>query len=131
MSGKAAAELAARCRQGGVGCHAVVGRDALCPFAARILDLAGVVEVGTLEALRDAGRSPTLAALEGVHARGVRALGRTGASAPRGEGPSEVLGDDRVGSQRRHEALDLLGHVLADGEKYSGRVDLNPPPSHR
>ena len=53
--GKIVGEVATRCRQGGVACHAVVGSDALEPFKARILDLSSVTEAGTLEALRDAG----------------------------------------------------------------------------
>ena len=50
-------EVATRCRQGGVPCHAVVGRDALDPFSERIIDLASVTEAGTLDELRAAGRA--------------------------------------------------------------------------
>jgi glycerate kinase len=57
LQGKVVGELATRCRQGGVACHAVVGTNALEPFEARILDLASVVEAGTMEALREAGRA--------------------------------------------------------------------------
>ncbi len=56
LQGKVVGEVATRCRQGGVACHAVVGSNALEPFQARILDLASVTEAGTPEALRSAGR---------------------------------------------------------------------------
>ena len=56
MKGKIVGELATRCRQGGVACHALVGKNELEEFAARILDLASLEEATTLEALRDAGR---------------------------------------------------------------------------
>ena len=51
LQGKIAGEVATRCRQGGVACHAVVGRTELDPFDARILDLASVTEATTLEEL--------------------------------------------------------------------------------
>ena len=57
LQGKIVGEVATRCRQAGVACHAVVGRNALEPFNARILDLASITEAGTLEALREAGRA--------------------------------------------------------------------------
>jgi glycerate 2-kinase len=57
LQGKIVGEVATRCRQGGVACHAVVGRNALEPFKARILDLASVTEAGTLDSLRAAGRA--------------------------------------------------------------------------
>ncbi len=41
-------EIATRARQSGVPCHAVAGRDALDPFAKRILDLQHVL-TGDLE----------------------------------------------------------------------------------
>lgn len=56
LEGKIVGEVATRCRQGGVTCHAVVGRNRLEPFKQRILDLASVVEATTLDELRDAGR---------------------------------------------------------------------------
>jgi glycerate kinase len=56
LQGKIVGEVATRCRQGGVACHAVVGRDALDPFQERILDLASVTEATTLEELAQAGR---------------------------------------------------------------------------
>jgi glycerate 2-kinase len=57
LQGKVVGEVATRCRQGGVACHAVVGADALEPFKARILDLASVTEAGTPDELRAAGRA--------------------------------------------------------------------------
>ena len=56
-AGKIVAEVATRCRQAGVACHAVVGQDALDPFEQRILDLASVTQAGTLEELEAAGRA--------------------------------------------------------------------------
>jgi glycerate 2-kinase len=56
LEGKIVGELAARCRQGGVTCHAIVGEVALEPFEQRILDLASVTEATTLAELREAGR---------------------------------------------------------------------------
>jgi glycerate 2-kinase len=57
LQGKVMGEVATRCRQAGVPCHAVVGEEALDPFRERILDLASVTEAGTPEALREAGRA--------------------------------------------------------------------------
>ena len=57
LSGKAVAEVATRCRQSGVWCHAVAGRDELDLFGRRVLDLASVHEARDLAALRDAGRA--------------------------------------------------------------------------
>jgi glycerate kinase len=57
LQGKIVGEVATRCRQGGVPCHAVVGSNALEPFKARILDLASVTEAGTPAAMREAGRA--------------------------------------------------------------------------
>jgi glycerate 2-kinase len=56
LEGKIVGELATRCRQNGVTCHAIVGGIALDPFEQRILDLASVTEATTLEELRAAGR---------------------------------------------------------------------------
>jgi len=56
LEGKIVGELARRCRQGGVTCHAVVASNALDPFHERILDLASVTEATTLEELEEAGR---------------------------------------------------------------------------
>jgi glycerate 2-kinase len=55
--GKIVGEVATRCRQSGVACHAVVGEDALDPFRARVLDLASVTEATTLVRLEGAGRA--------------------------------------------------------------------------
>jgi glycerate kinase len=56
LQGKIVLEVATRCRQGGVACHAVVGCNALDPFQERILDLASVTEATTLPELEEAGR---------------------------------------------------------------------------
>ncbi len=55
LQGKVLGELATRCRQAGVTCHAVVGRDELEPFEARILDLESVTEATTLDELEATG----------------------------------------------------------------------------
>jgi len=57
LQGKAAGEVATRCRQAGVACHAVVGRNRLEPFEARILDLSSVEEATTVAELEEAGRA--------------------------------------------------------------------------
>jgi glycerate 2-kinase len=57
LQGKIVGEVATRCRQGGVACHAVVGRNQLDPFGERIIDLASVTEATTLAALEAAGRA--------------------------------------------------------------------------
>ncbi len=56
LEGKAVGEVATRCRQAGVQCHAVVGEDALDPFLERVLDFASIREAGTPVALEAAGR---------------------------------------------------------------------------
>jgi glycerate kinase len=56
LAGKAVAEVATRCRQSGVPCHAVVGKLDLDLFSRRILDLQHVLEAGTPAALERAGR---------------------------------------------------------------------------
>jgi glycerate kinase len=56
LAGKAVGEVATRCRQAGVACHAVVGEDALDDFRERVLDLSTVTEAGTVRRLRTAGR---------------------------------------------------------------------------
>ena len=63
LAGKAVAEVATRCRQAGVWCHAVVGTNELDLFGTRILDLASVREAGDPPSLRRAGRD--LAQLKG------------------------------------------------------------------
>jgi glycerate 2-kinase len=55
LEGKIVGEVATRCRQGGVTCHAIVGRNELDPFGERIIDLASVTEATTLDELRAAG----------------------------------------------------------------------------
>ena len=57
LEGKIVGEVATRCRQGGVACHAIVGRNRLEPFGERIIDLASVTEATTLEELEAAGRA--------------------------------------------------------------------------
>jgi glycerate kinase len=56
LEGKACAEVATRARQGGVACHAVVGRNDLDEFRARVLDFGLVIEAGSTDALEAAGR---------------------------------------------------------------------------
>jgi glycerate kinase len=56
LTGKAAGEVATRCRQSGVPCHAVVGQNGLEPFEERILDLESVTEARTPAELEEAGR---------------------------------------------------------------------------
>ena len=55
LQGKIVGEVATRCRQGGVPCHAIVGRDQLDRFGERIIDLASVTEATTLDEIRHAG----------------------------------------------------------------------------
>jgi glycerate kinase len=57
LAGKAVAEVATRCRQAGVWCHAVVGRSELDRFGTRVLDFASVREAPDLAALHAAGRA--------------------------------------------------------------------------
>jgi glycerate 2-kinase len=57
LQGKIVGEVATRCRQGGVTCHAIVGRNRLEPFEERIIDLASVTEATTLDDLRRAGHA--------------------------------------------------------------------------
>jgi glycerate kinase len=56
LEGKACAEVATRARQGGVGCHAVVGTNDLDGFRARVLDFGLVIEASTEAELEAAGR---------------------------------------------------------------------------
>ena len=55
LQGKAAGEVATRCRQAGVACHAVAGSVNLDGFEERILDLATVTTTTTLAELEAAG----------------------------------------------------------------------------
>jgi len=57
LQGKIVGELATRCRQGGVPCHVVVGKEDLEPFKQRILDLASVREATNEAELEAAGRA--------------------------------------------------------------------------
>ena len=59
LEGKAAGEVAVRCRQAGVACHAIVGQAAIDDFSFRILALDGLAEAGDPERLRAAGRALT------------------------------------------------------------------------
>jgi glycerate kinase len=56
LLGKAVGEVATRCRQAGIPCHAVVGVNALDRFDQRVLDLQTVDEAGDPRALAAAGR---------------------------------------------------------------------------
>lgn len=51
LEGKAAGEVAVRCRQAGVACHAIVGSAAIDEFSVRILALDGLAEAGDPKAL--------------------------------------------------------------------------------
>jgi glycerate kinase len=57
LEGKAAGEVAVRCRQAGVACHAVVGQDAIDDFSVRVLALDGLLEAGTPAELQAAGQA--------------------------------------------------------------------------
>jgi glycerate kinase len=57
LAGNVVGELATRCRQGGVSCHAVVGHEALDLFGQRVLDLGSVLEATTLADMERAGRT--------------------------------------------------------------------------
>ena len=57
LQGKACGEVAVRCRQGGVACHAVVGENALAPFDVRVLALDSVREASSPAELEAAGRA--------------------------------------------------------------------------
>ena len=65
LAGKAVAEVATRCRQAGVACHAVVGEDRLEPFQARVLDLASVAEATSIAELEEAGAAIAAASRPG------------------------------------------------------------------
>ncbi len=57
LQGKICGEVATRCRQAGIACHAIVGQDALEPFEERVIDLQSVTEATTLDELEAAGRA--------------------------------------------------------------------------
>jgi glycerate kinase len=56
LAGKVVGEVATRCRQAGVACHAVVGEEALDDFRERLIDLSLVIEASTLRRMTAAGR---------------------------------------------------------------------------
>lgn len=56
LTGKLVGEVATRCRQGGVACHALVGQNRLDLFGRRVIDLGYVSEATTLKELELAGR---------------------------------------------------------------------------
>jgi glycerate kinase len=56
LAGKALAEVATRCRQSGVPCHAITGERAMDAFDQRILDLQAILEATTLRGIEAAGR---------------------------------------------------------------------------
>ena len=64
FQGKAVFEVATRARQGGVACHAIVGRSELEPFEERILDLQTVTAARTLAELEEAGLELGVAVLK-------------------------------------------------------------------
>jgi glycerate 2-kinase len=57
LEGKLVGEIGTRARQAGVPLHAIVGTDALDPFAKRIIDLQRTLEATTLEELEAAGEA--------------------------------------------------------------------------
>ena len=57
LQGKIVGEIAVRARQGGVACSAIVGRDELDAFGARMLDLQRVLEATTLAEIEAAATS--------------------------------------------------------------------------
>jgi len=56
LEGKVVGEVATRCRQRGIPCHAVVGTSALDRFGLRLLDLQSVDEAGTPADIEAAAR---------------------------------------------------------------------------
>ena len=106
LQGKIVGELATRCRQGGVTCHVVVGRNELDEFSARILDLASLSEATTLEELEAVARAPgQLSGRVELHAP-LGAVGRDEGRQPLGLGGDLVDGARRV-ARERGEAVDL------------------------
>jgi glycerate kinase len=55
LGGRVAGEIAIRARQAGIPCHAVVARNAIDRFDARILDVQAILEATTIAELEDAG----------------------------------------------------------------------------
>lgn len=56
LAGKAISEVATRARQAGVPCHAIVAGNELDAFAARMLDIQGILEARTLRQIAAAAR---------------------------------------------------------------------------
>ena len=52
LAGKVVGEVATRCRQAGIPCHAIVGQAQIDPFEQRILDLTSVDQAGTVAAIQ-------------------------------------------------------------------------------
>jgi glycerate 2-kinase len=57
LLGKVVGEIGTRCRQGGVPLYAIVGRNQLNRFEARLIDLQEIHEASTLEEIEAAGRA--------------------------------------------------------------------------
>ena len=55
LGGRVAGEIAIRARQAGIPCHAVVARNAIDRFDARILDVQAILEAASIAELEDAG----------------------------------------------------------------------------
>jgi glycerate kinase len=55
LAGKCVGEVATRCRQAGVACHVICGKDELDLFGQRVIDLGSVREATTLEEMERAG----------------------------------------------------------------------------
>lgn len=66
LAGKCVGEVATRCRQAGVACHAIVGQEALDLFGQRVIDLGSVREATTLEEMERAG-AELARAVDGGH----------------------------------------------------------------
>jgi glycerate 2-kinase len=65
LEGKLVGEIGTRARQAGVPLHAIVGSDAMAPFAKRMIDLQWVRAASTLEELEAAGEELGSALSEG------------------------------------------------------------------
>ena len=118
LQGKIAGEAATRARQAGVPCFAIVGRDELDAFGAR-LSTSSASSRPTTSArsrrprqLRRAARAAALASRHDrlVHAGPVAGLGKTDV-----RHPARSLDRARLGVRDQPEAADVLGHrhVLA------------------
>ena len=77
LAGKIVGEVATRCRQAGVTCHAIVGSNSLDSFDERIIDLASVTEATNLEEMKAAGSRARL-----IRARPARPRRERSAPAP-------------------------------------------------